>query len=104
VRAIPAARTHARLAAAVALALAAASALTLGSPHAARGQSPAGHPNIVVVMTDDQTVAELRGMSKTRRLIAAQGVRFRRSYVSYPVCCPSRATYLTGQYAHNHHA
>ena len=29
------------------------------------------------------------------------GVTFTRSYVSYPVCCPSRATFLTGQYAHN---
>ena len=28
---------------------------------------------------------------------------FAHSYVSYPVCCPSRATYLSGQYAHNHH-
>jgi arylsulfatase A-like enzyme len=59
-------------------------------------------PNLVVVMTDDQTVEELAGMRHTRRLIAAQGVSFDRSYVSYPVCCPSRATYLTGQYAHNH--
>jgi arylsulfatase A-like enzyme len=37
----------------------------------------------------------------TRRLIGAAGVSFRRSFVSYPVCCPSRATFLTGQYAHN---
>jgi N-acetylglucosamine-6-sulfatase len=62
----------------------------------------AEQPNLVVFMTDDQTVAELAGMRHTRRLIEAKGVRFDRSYVSYPVCCPSRATYLTGQYAHNH--
>jgi arylsulfatase A-like enzyme len=62
----------------------------------------AEQPNLVVVMTDDQTVSELAGMRHTRRLVGANGVRFDRSYVSYPVCCPSRATYLTGQYAHNH--
>jgi N-acetylglucosamine-6-sulfatase len=66
---------------------------------------PAGaaeQPNLAVVMTDDQTVEELAGMRHTRRLLAARGVSFDHSFVSYPVCCPSRATYLTGQYAHNH--
>jgi len=59
-------------------------------------------PNVVVVMTDDQTVGDLRSMALTRGLLAGGGVTFKRSYVSYPVCCPSRATYLSGQYAHNH--
>ena len=73
-----------------------------GSDGSARAAAGAPRPNIVVFMTDDQTVAELAGMRHTRALIERQGVRFDRSYVSYPVCCPSRATYLTGQYAHNH--
>jgi N-acetylglucosamine-6-sulfatase len=60
-------------------------------------------PNIVVVMTDDQTVADLEAMPRVQQLLGAAGVTFDRSYVSYPVCCPSRATYLSGQYAHNHH-
>jgi N-acetylglucosamine-6-sulfatase len=60
-------------------------------------------PNVVVLMTDDQTVADLEVMPRVQRLLAAAGVTFDRSYVSYPVCCPSRATYLSGQYAHNHH-
>ena len=73
------------------------------SPGSSRGQAAAAErPNIVVVMTDDQTMAELRGMPATRRLVARRGVSFSRFYVSYPVCCPSRATYLTGQYANNH--
>jgi arylsulfatase A-like enzyme len=42
-------------------------------------------------------------MPLTRRLIGGAGVTFTRSYVSYPLCCPSRATYLTGQYTHNNH-
>ena len=60
-------------------------------------------PNVVVLMTDDQTVADLDVMPHVRRLLAAAGVTFDRSYVSYPLCCPSRATYLSGQHAHNHH-
>lgn len=41
-------------------------------------------------------------MPRTDAVLAKQGVTFDRSYVSYPVCCPSPATYLSGQYAHNH--
>jgi len=53
-------------------------------------------------MTDDQTVEDLAGMTRTRRAIAGHGVSFRNSFVSYPTCCPSRATLFSGQYAHNH--
>src|SRR5918999_5955735 len=62
----------------------------------------AERPNVVVLMTDDQTVADLEAMPRTHALLGAGGVTFDRSYVSYPVCCPSRATFLSGQYAHNH--
>jgi N-acetylglucosamine-6-sulfatase len=58
-------------------------------------------PNVIVLMTDDQTVRDMRPLRRTRRLIGRAGVTFSRSFVSYPVCCPSRATFLTGQYAHN---
>jgi N-acetylglucosamine-6-sulfatase len=59
-------------------------------------------PNIVVIETDDQTHASLAFMPKTGALLAAQGVTFDNSFVTYSLCCPSRATFLTGQYAHNH--
>jgi N-acetylglucosamine-6-sulfatase len=58
-------------------------------------------PSVVVLMTDDQTYQDLAAMPRTRRLIGRAGARFTRSYVAYPLCCPSRATYLTGQYNHN---
>jgi N-acetylglucosamine-6-sulfatase len=63
--------------------------------------SPDNRPNIVVLMTDDQTATDMTPLPKTRRLIGDAGVTFTRSFVSYPVCCPSRATFFTGQYAHN---
>jgi len=59
-------------------------------------------PNFVVIMTDDETYRDMAAMPATRTLIGAAGATFTHSYVSYPLCCPSRATYLTGQYAHNH--
>ena len=53
-------------------------------------------------MTDDQTLESLRVMKNVRAQIAARGTTFTRSFVSFSLCCPSRATFLTGQYAHNH--
>ncbi len=63
---------------------------------------PSSELNVVVIMTDDQTVADLGVMRATERSLAGAGAQFQDSVVSFPLCCPSRATYLTGQYAHNH--
>jgi arylsulfatase A-like enzyme len=59
-------------------------------------------PNVVLIDTDDMNVADMFVMRHTLALLGARGTTFRNSYVSYPLCCPSRATHLTGQYAHNH--
>jgi N-acetylglucosamine-6-sulfatase len=61
-----------------------------------------GRPNILVVMTDDMTQDDLVFMPKARKLLAKQGTSFTNTITSFPLCCPSRATFLTGQYAHNH--
>jgi N-acetylglucosamine-6-sulfatase len=74
-----------------------------GAPGARAGASRQKPPNVVVLMTDDQTVEDMDVMPRTSELLGSEGVTFNRSYVSYPVCCPSRATFLSGQYAHNHH-
>jgi N-acetylglucosamine-6-sulfatase len=59
-------------------------------------------PNIVVIMTDDMRADDLRFMPSTRRLIADKGVSFRNGFSTYPLCCPARASVLSGQYTHNH--
>lgn len=79
---------------------AAIAALLLGLALAA--PAPAKRHNVVVVMTDDQDFRSMGVMPKTRRLIAKRGTTFATNMVSFPLCCPSRATYYTGQYAHNH--
>ena len=70
-------------------------------------------PNIVAIQTDDQTIAQLyaggstfngttiRAMPQTLARIAGRGITFTRYYVSTPLCCPSRASFLTGRYSHN---
>ena len=59
-------------------------------------------PNIVLVMTDDQTLEAMRFLPRTTALLGDQGTTFSNSFVNFPLCCPSRATMLTGQYMHNH--
>jgi N-acetylglucosamine-6-sulfatase len=59
-------------------------------------------PNLILIMTDDQTVEDLKAMPLTSKFIGGQGATFSNSFVSWPLCCPSRATTFTGLYAHNH--
>jgi len=75
--------------------------LAAAGPRSATAQE-APRPNVVVITTDDQTYAELAAMPRTRASIGDAGATFERAFVSYPLCCPSRATFLTGRYAHNH--
>ena len=85
---------------------AAIASITLAAPAAAspdeqrdpnRAQK---RPNVIVIETDDQSNS-LRGMNNVARLLASKGTTFANSYAAYPLCCPSRATFLTGQYSHN---
>lgn len=65
-----------------------------------RGAKGVERPNIIVLTTDDQTNETLRVMPKLKRLVTDHGVSFTNFYTGNPVCCPSRASYLTGQYSH----
>jgi arylsulfatase A-like enzyme len=82
------------------LALAAVLALAVGVS-AAPAKRGVAQPNIVVIMTDDQSVETMPVMRNVRHLLAEKGTTFDNSFTSFPLCCPSRASFLTGQYAHN---
>ncbi len=77
-------------------------ALTPAPRNSTAAEAPAPRPNIVVVMSDDQTVESMRVMANVNTLLGAEGTTFADNYVSFPLCCPSRTTFLTGQYGHNH--
>ncbi len=71
--------------------------VALGSPVAAKGN----RPNFIIIQTDDQDVASMRYLPAVSQL-AKDGVTFRNFFVTTPICCPSRVSLLSGQYAHNH--
>lgn len=64
--------------------------------------------HIVVIMTDDldvhtmETMLALGFLPNLDRWVVNRGVRFTESFVTNSLCCPSRATFLTGRYTHNH--
>jgi N-acetylglucosamine-6-sulfatase len=104
---------HARLPIAAGL-LALLCVLALAVSGANRASAADSRPSFVVIQTDDQTLEELyaafsaypgapatRAMPNTVDLLAKRGITFNRYYVSYPLCCPSRVSLMTGRYAHN---
>ena len=80
----------------------AAVAAAVGSTADAWARTPDPRPNIVVVVADDMRVDDLRWAPRTRRLVGSGGISMENSFAPYPLCCPQRATFLTGQHAHNH--
>ncbi|MDB4660718.1 sulfatase-like hydrolase/transferase, partial [bacterium] len=68
----------------------------------------AKRPNILVILTDDHRYDALGFLGhpflKTPHMdrLAAEGVHFQNAYVTTSLCSPSRASILTGLYAHNH--
>ena len=85
--------------ASAALAILFISAIT-GSPPTVAQTTPV-KPNFVFILADDMRKDDLKYMPKTRALLGAQGMQFANAFVTNPLCCPSRATIMRGQYAHN---
>ena len=65
------------------------------------GSSAAAAPNIVLVVTDDQRWDTLWAMPTVQRELVGKGVTFTNAFVVNPLCCPSRASILTGRYSHS---
>ncbi len=63
-----------------------------------------GHdqPSVLLIVTDDMRYDDLEHMPNVQALLVEQGTTFSRFYSTFPLCCPARASMLTGQYAHNH--
>jgi N-acetylglucosamine-6-sulfatase len=93
--------------------LATAAGALPAEPQKAASQSPPvprhdKRPNIVFVITDDLRYDGLSStghpFARTPHIdrIAREGVKFNNFFCTTPLCSPSRASFLTGLYAHTH--
>ena len=83
------------------LSLVTLAALAAGASRPSSAEAVGPAPNIVLIMTDDQTYESLRHMANVAELAAA-GTTFTNYHANFALCCPSRVTTITGQYVHNH--
>lgn len=65
------------------------------------GNQDPEHPNIILIMTDDQPMHTLNHMPVVQRELIDKGINFSHGYVTTPLCCPSRASIATGLFAQN---
>ena len=75
------------------------------------GPVPDERPNLILLMVDDLSFFEMQysfgralgdGSNAFDTYFTDQGATFPQFFNTTPLCCPSRASYLTGRYAHNH--
>jgi arylsulfatase A-like enzyme len=74
----------------------------LGRPGMNGTEDGTGRPNVLLITVDDAAVGDMDHMPQVAQLIADQGTTFDDALAPTPICAPSRASLLTGQYAHNH--
>ncbi|HEX2026039.1 MAG TPA: sulfatase-like hydrolase/transferase, partial [Actinomycetota bacterium] len=83
----------------VATTLAALPTVTTGPP--AAGQ-PAGAPNVLIILTDDQRAMDtMEHMPRTVQWFGQGGTTFTEGFATTPLCCPARAAIMTGRLNHN---
>jgi arylsulfatase A-like enzyme len=68
---------------------------------AAHAATRPSRPDIIVIVTDDQRAGTLRWMPHVWKRVVQKGRRYPNAMVPTSVCCPSRASLLTGLYAHS---
>lgn len=74
------------------------------------GDPPVWKPNIILIQLDDSTYSDLHAklpngeyvLKNVHRYLIRSGTSLENYHASLSLCCPARATLLTGQYAHNH--
>jgi N-acetylglucosamine-6-sulfatase len=59
-------------------------------------------PNVILIMTDDQPPDTLAFMESVNDDLIEGGILFENAFITTPLCSPSRASILTGDYAHHH--
>lgn len=61
-------------------------------------------PNFLFILVDDldAKLGSMQYVPHIQELLAAQGMTIDNFLISTPVCCPSRSSFLRGQYAQNH--
>ena len=66
--------------------------------------SAAARPvNVLVILTDDQRADGWQEVMKSvMKWFDERGTHYPNAYATTPLCCPSRTSIFTGQYAHNH--
>jgi arylsulfatase A-like enzyme len=65
-------------------------------------------PNVIIIYPD-QMRADAMSCAGNKRIktpnidrLACEGIRFTHAYTTFPLCCPFRASVMTGKYAHAH--
>jgi N-acetylglucosamine-6-sulfatase len=71
------------------------------SAQAANPRDNAEAPNVLLILTDDQRANTLVGMPRVMADLVGEGTAYPNAFVPTSWCCPSRASLLSGKFAHN---